>query len=150
MVAGLFGGCTGWSAGGWVVGWVGGWVGGLFRTWESVFAPVGGGPVLGERAGWLVGGWVLGSEGGSLRASESAFVRVRGGPVIILGGFAAVHTAVLLLPWWLGWSLGGWLGRRVGMSRETWVGVFVPVHRPALAYFGCTTSQTRIPVQISH
>lgn len=53
-----------------------------------------------------------------------------------------VHTAVL--PAVVAIVVGligadGWLGRRVGVPCDTWVGVVVPVHRPVLAYYGSTT-----------
>ena len=69
----------------------------------------------------------------------SAFVLWEG--ALFSSWCAAAHATVLLLLRWLGWLVGGWLGRRVGVSCGAWrVGVFVLVHRPALAHFGSTTS----------
>ena len=94
--------------------------------------------------GWLVAGWVRGWR--LFRAWVGAFVAVEGGAVIFFGTtliqqqhfvLSSIHPACsgevrarnnasvcccTAVAWWVGWLVGGRLGRWVGVSSGTWVG----------------------------
>ena len=129
--------CSAWRLGCSEDGRVGRWVG---RCVPGLcFRACGRWPCC-RRVDGLVEGWVGSWVGGAFCTWVGAFILWNVDLLYFLVVCCSTYyccAAFAMVVWMV---VGRCLGWREGMMCGTWVGILVPVHRPALAYFGSTTS----------